>query len=364
VITSQVRRGDVAELVDLAAGEVRERLQQRLRERWPEAQVSRVWRAEGGFSNETWFVELAINDDRQVVVLRRQALVGPLEPYDLVREAAILRGLAATEVPVPAVELLCEDPDVLGSPFVVLERIEGEVPEYRDLPEYPAWADPRHRTAMARELLVTLARIQRAPVHDGPLVAALADPSAAADPSRPVLARVRRVMAKLESDIGAAAVPPVLRVAAGWLIDHAPATSETVLVHGDFKVGNFIWREGKIVSVLDWELTSIGDPLEDLGYACHPVMRARRPDLMAMLVPFDELRQLYAQELGVELDIARLHYYMIYALYFHLYTFVTGLVAALRGADIRVALGYAKFPLGARELLAHMAAFEEGRHAL
>ena len=63
-----------------------------------------------------------------------------------------------------------------------------------------------------------------------------------------------------------------------------------------------------------------------------------------MLVPFDELLRLHESETGVALDLRRLHYYLIYALYFHMHTFITGLVAGLRGADVRVALGYAKSP--------------------
>ena len=62
---------------------------------------------------------------QDTVVVRRQALVGPLEPYDLAREAAILRALWGGPVPVPAIHLVCEDAAVVGSPFAVMERIEG-----------------------------------------------------------------------------------------------------------------------------------------------------------------------------------------------------------------------------------------------
>ena len=83
---------------------------------------------------------------QDTVVVRRQALVGPLEPYDLAREAAVVRALRGGPVPVPAIHLVCEDAAVVGSPFAVMERIEGAVPEYRNLPEYAPWATPEpHR---------------------------------------------------------------------------------------------------------------------------------------------------------------------------------------------------------------------------
>jgi hypothetical protein len=152
---------------------------------------------------------------------------------------------------------------------------------------------------------------------------------------------------------------------AAWLLDNAPARrADWVLVHGDYRVGNLVWRAGRIVAVLDWEGAGIGDPLEDLGYACHPIMRVQAPELMAMLVPLSELAGIVESELGWAIDPARLHYYVIYALYFHLYTFVSGMVSAVNGADLRVALGYAKLNLGARELVSHMRSFEEGNHVL
>ena len=80
--------------------------------------------------------------------MRRQALVGPLEPYDLAREVASC-GRWPFRSP-SASHRVCEDAAAVGAPFVVMERIEGDVPEYRTLPEYAPWADPPNRTEMAR----------------------------------------------------------------------------------------------------------------------------------------------------------------------------------------------------------------------
>ena len=102
-----------------------------------------------------------------------------------------------------------------------------------------------------------------------------------------------------------------------------------MLVHGDYKVGNFVWRGNAIATVLDWEAPASAIRSRT-GLRLPPLMRSREPELMAMLVPFDELVRLYESETGEEVDRQRLHYYLIYALYFHLYTFMSGLVAAAR----------------------------------
>jgi aminoglycoside phosphotransferase (APT) family kinase protein len=357
------RAGSRPELPSLEDADRRRRLLGVLREQWgADAVVRALNRAEGGFSNETWFLDVESSGVTEALVLRRQALVGPLEPYDLERESAVIEALAHSEVPVPEVRLFCGDAEVIGSPFMVMDLVEGAVPEYRNLPEYRRWADPRNRSEMAREMVRMLALIQQAPVGTGRLAEVLGEPPPNAPP---VLQRVRRILATLEWQVGAAAVPPVLRETAAWLEENAPAeVTEWVLVHGDYKVGNFIWQGNSIVAVLDWEEAGLGDPFEDLGYLCHPVMRSRAPELMGMLVPLPELAAIYESELGRPLDLPRVHYYMIYALYFHLYTLVSGVVAAVNGADLRVGLGYPKFQRATRELIVHMRAFEEGSHVL
>jgi aminoglycoside phosphotransferase (APT) family kinase protein len=357
------RASDRSELPSLADEGQRQRLVEVLCAGWGgDVEVTRLERAEGGFSNETWFLDVLRADVSEQLVLRRQALVGPLEPYDLGREAAIVEALAGTAVPVPEVRLFCGDPVPIGSPFMVMSLIEGTVPEYRNLPELAAWADPVNRSAMAREVVRMLALVQRASWERGRLAEAVGG-----SPSErpPVLAKVRRILETLEWQVGAAAVPPVLRETAAWLAENPPAGDmDWVLVHGDWKMGNFIWRDEAIVAVLDWEEAGIGDPFEDLGYLCHPVMRSRAPELMGMLVPLPELAAIYESELGRPLDLERVHYYMIYALYFHLYTLVSGMVSAVNGADLRVGLGYPKFQRATRELVVHMRAFEAGSHVL
>jgi aminoglycoside phosphotransferase (APT) family kinase protein len=331
----------------------------------PQAELIGARRADGGFSSETWFIDVCTGGHTDTLVLRRQAIVGPLEPYDLAREVAVIEALQGTAVPVPRVIHFCSDSAVLGSPFVILERIEGEIPEYRSLPRYPRWSDPVQRTRMASDLLRALAAIHAVDwAADARLVALLPDLPGERTP--PVVHRIARIRDLLRTMCGPLGVPPVLEETAAFLLDEAPPlpAADRVLVHGDFRVGNLIWHDEGIAAVLDWEGAGIGDPLEDLGYACHPIAREQAPELLMMLVPSPELARMHRELLGSEIDAPRLHFYVIYALYFHLYTFVSATIAALNGAPIRLALGYAKLERVTRSLIAHMRAYEVGDHAL
>jgi len=340
--------------------ELRERFAEYLREHWPGgAEVTGLTRADGGFSNETWLLDLAGGES---VVLRRQALVGPLEPYDLERESAVLKGLRQlSDVPVPEVYLYCGDASVLGSPFTLIERLDGDVPDYRSLPEYPPWAEPGNRTAMAEEVIRALSLIQAARWDEEPLASLLAPDH----PDRPpVVGRVLGWLAKLDDRVGRHALLPVLRDTAAWLVENAPESDERVMVHGDFRVGNFIWHGTQLTAVLDWEGAGVGDPFEDLGYMCHPMARVRDPSLMGMLVPIEEMCAIFEARMGRPVDMRRVHYYLIFALFFHLSTLVLGYASARDGADLRAGLGYSKFARVTRELIEHMNAYERGSHVL
>ena len=116
-----------------------------------------------------------------------------------------------------------------------------------------------------------LARIRSVPVDGGPISAILggADDTGA---SPPVVGRVRGILAQARRHRSDAT--PCRRSAAtrppGSSSRRPPYDGPWVLVHGDYKVGNFVWRGNEIATVLDWELAAIGDPLEDLGLRLPP----------------------------------------------------------------------------------------------
>lgn len=335
---------------------------------WRSVEFSSLTRTSGGVSYETWILDVhdpgAPGENRERLVLRREPLRGPVEPYDVTDEAAVIAGLAGTGVPVPRVLAICFDDAVADRRFSVLEYIDGEVPDYRTITARPDWIDERRRRGMAGEFVRVLTELQRVDPQRLP-------PVAAAPVPRSERERLHgEIDAMLESAGRRMAtwVPhPIFRDVARWCKEHAPdgAPEDMVVVHGDYKVGNFIWRDGRIVAQLDWEGAMLGDPLQDLGYACHPAMREAHPELMAMLAPLDELIALYEQFSGRSVDRRRLHYYVIYALLFHTWTLMVGLPSIVEwDGDLRMATGYAKLNQVTRLVADQITAYEEGRGVL
>jgi aminoglycoside phosphotransferase (APT) family kinase protein len=207
-----------------------------------------------GQSNLTYRVEDA---DGREAVLRRPPLGVVLESaHDMAREHRILTGLAHAGAPVPTTLALCQDAEITGAPFYVMELVAGPVL----FTERDGLAlSERARHACGVELGRTLARLQTVDLA----VAGLEDLRR----RTPYAARqLRRWRGQWEAsrtrDL------PLVEELADRLQDAMPEEAETVLVHGDYRLDNLILSdEGKVVAILDWELCSAGHPLADIGLA-------------------------------------------------------------------------------------------------
>lgn len=214
----------------------------------------RVSQFRGGQSNPTFLVEAGA---RRYVVRRKPP--GTLLPsaHAVDREYRIMKALCNTDVPVPRVYALCEDDTIIGTSFYVMQFVDGRV----------LW-DPT---------LPDLSSIERGTICDemSRVIAALhtLDPAAVglADYGRPgayiarQVARWTRQYRNSETEhIGA-----MDRLIA-WLPAHLPAEGPPALVHGDFRLDNLVFghREPRLVAVLDWELSTVGDALADFAYHC------------------------------------------------------------------------------------------------
>jgi len=208
----------------------------------------------GGKSNLTYLVTSPAGQ----VVLRRPPLGNVLPTaHDMVREHTVISALSSTPVPVPAALLLCTDPAVLGAPFHVMSYVPGPIAKL-SLP--PGYADePAGRQAIADGLVEVLARLHAVDV----------DSVGLGDFGRPrgFLARqVRRWVGQWQASQSADL--PALDVLADDLAASVPDSPAPTVVHGDYKLDNVVLdpeRPGAIAAVLDWEMSTIGDPLTDLG---------------------------------------------------------------------------------------------------
>ena len=223
----------------------------------------RLERIMGGQSNPTFIVH-----SRDAKYILRKKPAGPILPsaHAIEREYRIMKALHDTAAPTPNVRLLCEDSTVIGTPFYVMDFVEGRV--FRD------------------NRLPGMAKDERVAIYDamGDALAALhkVDYAAAglADYGKPANF-VRRQIALWTRQFEASKtheIPAMNRLMA-WLPAHAPDEDETAISHGDFRLENMIFHptEPRPLAIIDWELSTLGHPLCDLAYNC---MTYRLPNYM------------------------------------------------------------------------------------
>ena len=249
---------------DVHSEDVRDRLTAWWRTLMPDATDVRVEgldRVEFGHSAEMLVLTLAWQADgtghrENLVVRLRPPAPGLLEPYDLERQFHILRAIEPTAVRAPRARWFEGTGEVLGRPFYVMERLEGEVYE-RSVPDELADAPARIRQ-MSESLVDELAAIHLVDL-EATGISSLGDGHAYVDRE---LAHWTDEMQRVQRG----PLPALERLAAE-LRDRQPESSPTVtLVHGDAKPGNFAFVGDNVSAVFDWEMATVGDPLADIGY--------------------------------------------------------------------------------------------------
>ncbi len=239
-----------------------ERLTAWLRTQVPDAEDVRIEgldRVSFGHSAEMMMLSIitrhADQDTRQDVVLRlRPKPPALLEPYDLVRQFTILRALEDTTVRVPRALWLEKTGDVLGRPFFVMERAAGAVYEM----ESPADVADQTVVRMCQSLVEQLAAIHSVDLKQTGLDA-LDDGSDHLDRE---LDHWAAEMNRVKRD----SLPALERLHQALRDSKPEPCPKVTLVHGDAKPGNFAFTDGEVSAVFDWEMTTVGDPLTDIGW--------------------------------------------------------------------------------------------------
>jgi aminoglycoside phosphotransferase (APT) family kinase protein len=219
--------------------------------RWQECSVALI---SGGKSNLTYRAA----SDAGELILRRPPL-GQVLPtaHDMAREFRVQSALGPTSVPVPRTLFLADEHDVLGAPFYVMERVVGHICRNQMPPGYGANA--QERGAIGRALIETLARLHAT----DPAEIGLAD---FGRPAGFMERQLRRWSQQWESS--KIADLPALGALRDKLVHTLPEQGPAAIVHGDYRLDNTVLhptRPGEIVAVLDWEMSTLGDPLADLG---------------------------------------------------------------------------------------------------
>ena len=174
------------------------------------------------------------------------------------REHRIISALKNTDVPVPETLVLCEDDSVIGTPFYVMEWVEGRI--FRD-PAASEASDAKERSAIFDDMNNTLAKIHMVDWE----TLGLTDYGKPGNyMGRQVGRWAKQYEASKTDDI------ETMDHLIQWLENNIPVDDTTTVVHGDFRLENLIIHpsEPRVIAVLDWELSTLGHPLADLAYNC------------------------------------------------------------------------------------------------
>jgi aminoglycoside phosphotransferase (APT) family kinase protein len=246
----------------------------------------------GGASRETWLVE----SDGGRWVLRRDPK-GSVSLVPMADEFALIRSASEAGAPVP--EPLAFEPDGgrFGSPGLLMAHVDGTSVAPRILRK--AEFEPA-RAALTGQLGEALARIHA--IDPGALSGVLA--SSPGDPALDQISEWERQLDEIGEPL------PVVELGLRWLRANAPEPAEPRLVHGDFRLGNFIVDTDGLAAVIDWELAHLGDPVEDIGWLCIRSWRFGNDELpVAGVGQLDDFVNAYAAAGGAPVDRERVRYW-------------------------------------------------------
>jgi aminoglycoside phosphotransferase (APT) family kinase protein len=285
----------------------------------------------GGQSNPTFLLETP-----GARFVMRKKPPGTLLPsaHAVEREYRIIKALAATDVPVPRTYVLCEDAGVIGTAFFVMDFVDGRI--FRD-PMMPD-STPGERAACYDSMNDVLARLHKVDFRAVGL----------GDFGRPQ-AYVERQLARWTKQYQASKIDeiPEMDRLTEWLQAHIPANDETTIAHGDYRMENLIFHpiEPRVVAVLDWELSTLGHPIGDLGWTCRAyhtppdidgVQSFQGIDLKALGIPSEaEFVDAYCKRVG-RASVPDLMFFAAFA-------FFRG-AAIAQGIAMRAKLGNASGP--------------------
>lgn len=188
---------------------------------------------------------------------------GLFSPYSSVPEYEALAALASVPgLPIPKVYEHSDDASILGAPFVITQRVQGDTPT--------PWRGAHERGEAANQSLGfdfadALGAIHAFDWTGTPLAAWAAGSEGPITPQTTALHETQ-YWAR-HAQLGTGPTPPQMHYAMRWLQDHAPEAERITIVHGDYRVGNFLQQGGRITAILDWELVHLGDPHADLAWA-------------------------------------------------------------------------------------------------
>ena len=272
----------------------------------------------GGTSN----VIISLNRGNETMVLRRPpATPPPNSEKAILREARLLEALNQTDVPHPHCFGKCEDPSVIGAPFYVMELVKG-------------WAGDLHDEKIHHQAPFDKAPYEYGVIYamaDGLIALANVDYKAVGlegfgKPDRFLERQVERWSSQLASYKDLYDYPgrelPGYDLTVSWLSDNVPSESVVGIIHGDVGTPNALFADGppaRLTALIDWELSTIGDPMIDLAWLCTQLRDERWPNEIPDGALYNienmptrqEVARYYAA--GTGRDVSNFDYYLVLA---------------------------------------------------
>lgn len=332
----------------MAEPPVRDRIRDYLETRLPEAReltLTDFVQTAGGWSHETYVFHASWRQDGDLVrrgfCLRKDPGVGLLRGLsNLEEQFRVLKALEPTPAPTPAAYWYEPDPTLLGGPFLIMEKVEGEVPNPWSKAGKQAYAEAAKRGVLPRSFVEALASLHNLDWRAAGLEF-LGVPGPGPDFARREIAKWKALAHESSRE-----PEPVLTEILQWLEANAPEARRLAFVHGAYRTGNIIIRDDRVAAILDWELQVIGDPMYDVAYVLSDLNRDGSP-LLSYLVERDFFIEEYQRLTGltVDLDVCR-YYDILYMMRTAVFwVSATGLFAEGRSKDLRLGRTTYSLPL-------------------
>lgn len=336
---------------------------------FPEADeltITEMVRPAGGASWETWMIDVAVRhgseEQPRRLVMKRAPDTGPLAPYLVSKDVVIFESLAGSDVPVPHLLAWTEDRSVFERPFTVTDFVEGRCDDITRVERWPVWQQSRE--ALGHEIINVLAALQRFDWRGTDLPSVLGPRGGQ---KIRVAASVDRYLTPLLQSAEARGIAqPLWRDMGAWIKENAPDIDEDdmVVIHGDYRFGNFLWQGTKIAAVVDWERAMLGDPMADLAFICMPLSRRLQPELMGKALLYPQLVERYEQATGRSVDIRRIQYWGVFWQFIEGVNSTRGMLQSFQSHRAVASSGFITPNLVARQTLRLMNLHDAGRDEL
>tara|TARA_R110000787_G_scaffold8607_35_gene29388 strand:- start:3194 stop:4243 length:1050 start_codon:yes stop_codon:yes gene_type:complete len=245
------------------------------------------------------------SDSEQGLILRLGPPYGLFAPYSALPQHAALKILESSDVPAPRSFWWSDDASILGAPFFISERVQGTAP-VPWVSGNDSGFDESYRKNIGAQFVSAIAGLHKTQWRGK---------EGFPDDGITVENAAVRQVDEWERNYTRWALKsyPMLTWAFRWLRQNLPVAPRVSLIHGDYRLGNFLEHEDRITAILDWELVHLGDPHEDLGWAFLPQYTGGS-GLVCRLLSKEEFIAQYEREAGFKVQEASLQFYLVFSL--------------------------------------------------